>query len=95
MGISPRLHSTFLRPLRLVLPIFRLQEHILRQNAVALGGIIYQNMGHCAHQLAVLQNGAAAHALDNPAGGFQQAGVGHLEHQVPGIRAVGGIFLIK
>ena len=36
-------------------------------------------MGHCAYQFSVLDDGAAAHALDDAAGQVQQRGVGHLE----------------
>ena len=36
-------------------------QHIFNENAVARGGIVDKNVGHRAHQLAVLDNRAAAH----------------------------------
>ena len=36
-------------------------QHILNENSVTPGRIVHQYMGHCAHQFAVLYNGAAAH----------------------------------
>ena len=36
-------------------------QHILNENPITPGRIVHQNMGHCADQLAVLYNGAAAH----------------------------------
>ena len=36
-------------------------QHILNKYPVPSRRIIYQNMGHCAHQLAILNDGAAAH----------------------------------
>lgn len=46
-------------------------------------------MGHCPHKLSVLEYGAAAHPLDDPPGGGEQAGIGDLDHKVP---AVSGAF---
>ena len=46
-------------------------------------------MGHGAHQSAVLQNGAAAHALDNAAGQLQQVRVRYLQKQITVIGIVG------
>ena len=37
-------------------------QHILNKDPISPGRIIYQNMGHSAHQLPVLNNRAAAHA---------------------------------
>ena len=37
-------------------------EHIFDEDAVARCGIVYKNMGDCADQFAVLNDGAAAHA---------------------------------
>ena len=34
---------------------------MLQQDAVALGGVVHQHMGHGAYQLAVLNNRASAH----------------------------------
>ena len=33
-------------------------QHMLQQDAVALGGVIHQHMGHCAHKAPVLDDGA-------------------------------------
>ena len=34
-------------------------QHILDKNAVARGGIVYENVGECADDLAVLNDGRA------------------------------------
>ena len=36
-------------------------QHIFDENSVAPGWIVDQDMGHCANQPAVLDDGAAAH----------------------------------
>src|SRR5574344_1545211 len=61
-----------------------LRQHILGKNTVALSGVVDHHMGHSAHQLAVLQNGAAAHALHYAAGGLQQLRVGNAQEQAAG-----------
>ena len=55
-----------------------LGQHILRQDAVTAGGVVHEYVGDSAYQLAVLEDGAAAHTLDDTAGGIQQAGVRNL-----------------
>ena len=40
-------------------------KHILNKDAVATGGVVHQNVGHGADELAVLENGAAAHECVN------------------------------
>ncbi len=37
-------------------------KHVFDKNAVAHCGVVYEDMGHCADELAVLDNGAAGHA---------------------------------
>ena len=37
-------------------------EHIFDEDAVASGGVVYENMGHSAYQFTVLDEGTAAHA---------------------------------
>ena len=37
-------------------------QHIFDEDAVALGGIIYENVGDGADEVAVLDNGATGHA---------------------------------
>lgn len=41
--------------------VFRLFQHIFRENGVACRRVVNQNVGHRAYKLSVLQNGAAAH----------------------------------
>lgn len=36
-------------------------QHMLQQDAVALGGVIHQHVGHSPHKAPVLDDGAAAH----------------------------------
>ena len=36
-------------------------QHIFDEDAITRCGVIYQNVGHGADELAVLENGAAAH----------------------------------
>ena len=36
-------------------------QHVFHENAVAPRGVVNENVGHSPHQLAVLQDGAAAH----------------------------------
>ena len=50
-------------------------------------------MGHSAHQPAVLDDGGAAHALDDAAGGFQQGGIGDFQQQIPAVGPVGRLDL--
>lgn len=38
-----------------------LGQHILRQDAVTAGGVVHEYVGDSAYQLAVLEDGAAAH----------------------------------
>ncbi len=47
-------------------------KHILDKDSVASGGILHQHMGDCPHKLPVLNDGGAAHTLDNPAGELQE-----------------------
>ena len=36
-------------------------QHILDEDTIAAPGVVHENVGHGAHQLAVLQDRAAAH----------------------------------
>ena len=47
----------------------------------------HTHMGHRAHQSAVLDDGAAAHACHDAAGGAQQLRVGDLQEQVAAVGA--------
>ena len=71
----------------------RCLEHILDKNSIANLRCAHQHMGHSADELSVLDDRAAAHALDDAPGGFQQRLVRHLQQQIPPIGAVGGIDL--
>ena len=55
-------------------------QHMLQQDAVALGGVVHQHMGDRAHQPSVLEDGAAAHALDDAARRLQESGICDLNH---------------
>ena len=50
-------------------------------------------MGDGADELAVLDDGAAGHALDDAAGGLQQGLVRDPQQQVPPVRPAGGVDL--
>ena len=41
--------------------ISHLPQHILNENAVPCGGVVYKHVGDRSDKLAVLNNGAAAH----------------------------------
>lgn len=41
------------------------RQHGFDKCAVALGRLVQHHMGHCAHQFPVLQDRAAAHALND------------------------------
>ena len=47
-------------------------QHIFYKDSVASGWVIHQHMGHRAHQLPILNDRTAAHALDDAAGGGEQ-----------------------
>ena len=71
-----------------------LLQHIPDPNAVPCGGVVHHDVGHRTHQPAVLEDRTSAHALDNAAGGLQQALVRHLNEKIPAAVAVaGGIHL--
>ena len=36
-------------------------QHIFDEDAIAGSRIVYENVGYCAHQLAVLEDGTARH----------------------------------
>ena len=37
-------------------------QHIFNENAIAGGGVVYQNVGHSPNEPSVLNNGTARHA---------------------------------
>ena len=65
-------------------------QHGLKKNPVPCRRVIDQDVGHGADELAILQDRAAGHALDDAAGGGQEGRVGHPEQEVAAVlRAVG------
>ncbi len=52
--------------------ITTIRHHILRCYTISLVRIIEENMGDGAHQLTLLHNGTAAHALHNAAAFVKQ-----------------------
>ena len=39
----------------------RCLQHVLQKNAIALSGVVHQNMRYSAYKFTVLDNGTAAH----------------------------------
>ena len=64
-------------------------QHIFDENAVARGGVVYHDVGDCADELAVLDDGAAAHAAYDAAGEGDEGGI--LDVDGEGLGAVGGV----
>ena len=50
--------------------------------------MVDEHVGHGPHHFSALEDGRAAHALDDTAGPVQQTLVGDLQHQVPGVGGV-------
>lgn len=57
-------------------------EHAFGKNAVSSRRIVDKNVRDCADEHTVLNNGAAAHSLDDPAGLRGEAAVGDMDHEV-------------
>ena len=72
-------------------PLCSCIQHILYKNAISRCGIIDEDMGHCADEVTVLDNGRAAHALDDAAGGFQQLGIGDTDEEIAAVLPGGRI----
>ena len=68
-------------------------QHILNKNTISPCRIIDENMSHSAHQFAILNDGAAAHALDDAAGFGKQVRVRDFDQKIPAVAAVFGIDL--
>ena len=62
-------------------------EHVFDKYSIPAGGFVHQHMGHGSDDTAVLDDGAPAHALHDPAGDFQEAFIRDLDHHI----AVSGI----
>ena len=58
-------------------------QHIFDKYPIPFPGVLHQHMGHGADELSVLDDGAAAHALDNAAGHRQQVRVCHRQLDAP------------
>ena len=53
-----------------------LAEHIFNENAVSRAGIVNKNVRHRANELAVLNDGAATHTLNDAARSVNQSLIG-------------------
>ena len=73
------------------LALSRCVQHIFDKNPVTPCWIIHQHMGHSSYQFAVLNNRAAAHALDDAAGAGQEGGVCDFNQEIPAVGAGLGI----
>ena len=58
-------------------------QHVLNKDAIPQGWVIDQDVGHGADEFAVLQYGAAGHALDDAAGQGQKFRVGDFQKKIP------------
>ena len=65
-----------------------IDQHILHKDAVAHGGVADEDVGDRAHDLAVLNNGGAAHALNDSSRGGQKIGIGYGHGEALGARSV-------
>ena len=70
-----------IKPLGMILPfvlsrqVAHLIQHIFNEDPVARGGGVHKDMSHSAHQLAVLNDRTAGHALDDATGGGKEGRV--------------------
>ena len=62
----------------------RVLQHPVDVQPVALGWVADEHVGYRADDPAILDNGAAAHALHDAAGDGQQVGVGDLDDHALG-----------
>ena len=67
-----------------------MSQHILHQNPISPRRILNKNVRDCSDEFSVLDDGAAAHALDDPAGQGQKFGIGYADDHVL-VVAVGGM----
>ena len=80
MGSSPRFSLS------------RRIQHIFDKNSVPSRRVIYKNVRHGANQFTILNDGTAAHTLDNAAGTAQKLRICNLQQEIP---AVGSGFRIN
>ena len=57
-------------------------DHVFNEDSIALCGVVDQNMRDGADELSILEYRAAAHALNDSAGLFEQLFIGHFDHHV-------------
>ena len=67
-----------------------MSQHILHQNPIPTRRILNKNVRDCSDEFSVLDDGAAAHALDDPAGQGQKFRIGYADDHVL-VVAVGGV----
>ena len=67
-----------------------MSQHILHQNSIPSRRILNKNVRDCSDEFSVLDDGAAAHALDDPAGQGQKFRIGYANDHVL-VVAVGGV----
>ena len=67
-----------------------MSQHILHQNPIPSRRILNKNVRDCSDEFSVLDDGAAAHALDDPAGQGQKFRIGYANDHVL-VVAVGGV----
>ena len=59
-----------------------MSQHILHQNPIPSRRILNKNVRDCSDEFSVLDDGAAAHALDDPAGQGQKFRIGYADDHV-------------
>ena len=57
-------------------------QHIFNKDAISGSGVVDENVGDSADEFAVLDNGTAAHTLDDAAGGGEQIRVGDTQEHI-------------
>ena len=75
-------------------PVVRLSsrfQHTFNENTVPSRWIVHQHMSNRTHQLAILNDRTAAHALDDAAGTCQQSWVCDFQQEIPAVGAGFGI----
>ena len=60
-----------------------MHQHLFNKDSIPLSRILYQNMGHRPYQSAILDDGAAAHPLHDPACNGEKIRVCYFKHNSP------------
>ena len=63
-------------------------QHVFDEDTISGGGVVHQLMCHRADEFTILDNGTAAHALDNAAGFLQKFRICHPDQEIPAVRPV-------